>query len=88
MRMYEDFCGIKVLSYCVMSNHFHILLEIPPQMDAVDLSDEEFLAKLSSVYSADYVKEVKKWMQKYNKDQATKVMRERVKYLFECCVSC
>ena len=64
MRMYEDFCGIKVLSFCVMSNHFHILLEIPPQMDVVELSDDEFLAKLSSVYSVDYVKEVKKWVQR------------------------
>jgi putative transposase len=44
--MYEEFCGVRVLSYCVMSNHFHILLEIPPRMDVVDLSDEEFLAKL------------------------------------------
>ncbi|NJM39204.1 MAG: hypothetical protein HC845_15880, partial [Akkermansiaceae bacterium] len=30
MRMYENFSGCRVLSYCVMSNHFHILLEVPP----------------------------------------------------------
>ena len=24
MRMYENFSGCRVLSYCVMSNHFHI----------------------------------------------------------------
>ena len=26
MREYERFCGVKVVTYCVMSNHFHILL--------------------------------------------------------------
>ena len=30
MRMQENFSGCRVLSYCVMSNHFHILLEVPP----------------------------------------------------------
>ena len=28
MRMYENFSGCRVLSYCVMSNHFHILPEV------------------------------------------------------------
>ena len=32
MRMIENFSGCKVLSYCVMSNHFHVLLEVPPQV--------------------------------------------------------
>ena len=27
MRMYENFSGCRVLSYCIMSNHIHILLE-------------------------------------------------------------
>jgi REP element-mobilizing transposase RayT len=83
MRMYEEFCGVRVLSYCVMSNHFHILLEIPPRMDVVDLSDEAFLAKLGSIYSDLYVKEVKSLMQKINKNQAPKVMRElKAKYTY------
>jgi putative transposase len=30
MRMQENFSGCRVLSYCIMSNHFHILLEVPP----------------------------------------------------------
>jgi hypothetical protein len=29
MRRYEAFSQVKVLTYCVMSNHFHILLEVP-----------------------------------------------------------
>jgi putative transposase len=29
MRLYERFCGVRVLTYCIMSNHFHILVEVP-----------------------------------------------------------
>jgi putative transposase len=83
MRQYEEFCGVRVLSYCVMSNHFHILLEIPPRMDVLELSDEDFLAKLSKIYSNVYVKEVKKLMQRLNKNQAPKAMRElKAKYTY------
>lgn len=49
MRMAENFSGCRVLSYCVMSNHFHVLLEVPPRVAAVGEyvlpyeSDEEAL---------------------------------------------
>jgi REP element-mobilizing transposase RayT len=29
MRLYERYCGVRVLTFCVMSNHFHILLSVP-----------------------------------------------------------
>jgi hypothetical protein len=29
MREYEAFCGVRVLTYCILSNHFHILVEVP-----------------------------------------------------------
>ncbi len=49
-RMYENFSGCRVLSYCVMSNHFHLLLEVPPMADG-GLSDEELLQRLGGLYS-------------------------------------
>jgi hypothetical protein len=30
LRMYEKFSGCRVTSYCLMDNHFHLLLEVPP----------------------------------------------------------
>jgi putative transposase len=42
MRMYENFSGCRILSYCVMSNHFHLLLEVPP-MPVGGLTDEALL---------------------------------------------
>jgi len=29
MRRYEGLCGVKVLTHCVMGNHFHVLVEVP-----------------------------------------------------------
>ena len=59
MRMQENFSGCRVLSYCVMSNHFHILLEVPP-MPTGGISDEVLLKRLSAISSEAYVAEVAK----------------------------
>ena len=57
MRMTENFTGCRVLSYCFMSNHFHILLEVPPP-SANPVSDEVLLKRLKVFYSDWKVKEV------------------------------
>ncbi|MFZ9933116.1 MAG: transposase [Chthoniobacterales bacterium] len=49
MRMQENFTGCRVLTYCVMSNHFHILLEVPPMPEG-GLTDAELLKRLSACY--------------------------------------
>jgi REP element-mobilizing transposase RayT len=45
MRMYENFSGNRVLSYCFMCNHIHLLVEITPR-PAGGLTDEELLGRL------------------------------------------
>jgi REP element-mobilizing transposase RayT len=59
MRMYENFSGCRVLSYCIMSNHFHILLEVPP-MPLGGISDEVLLKRLSAIYTEAVVAAVAK----------------------------
>jgi len=59
LRMYENFTGCRILSYCIMSNHFHILLEVPP-MPAGGISDEEFVKRLRAIYSDGLVGSVAK----------------------------
>jgi REP element-mobilizing transposase RayT len=63
MRMQENFSGCRVLSYCVMSNHFHLLLEVPP-MPVGGISDEELLKRLSAIYNEAVVAEVAKELTK------------------------
>ncbi len=29
VRFYERFCKVRVVAYCLMSNHFHLLVEVP-----------------------------------------------------------
>ena len=59
MRMYENFSGCRVLSYCLMCNHVHLLLEVPPMQEG-GLSDEELLKRLRAIYSQAFVAEVAK----------------------------
>ena len=54
MRKCETFYGLKVLSYCVMSNHFHILVEVPKEEEEINISDEEFLRRVKAMYSSSY----------------------------------
>jgi putative transposase len=61
MRMCEKFTGCRVLSYCVMSNHFHILLEVPP-MPVAGISDAELFERLGAFYSEAKVAEIAKEM--------------------------
>ena len=50
MREYETFCEVRVLTYCLMSNHFHILVEVPKRPDPEQLpSAERVLEKLGAL---------------------------------------
>jgi len=59
MRMYENFTGCRVVSYCLMCNHIHLLLEVPPMVEG-GLSDGELLERLAVLYSEAFVAEVAK----------------------------
>ena len=69
MRVYEKFSGCRVTSYCLMDNHFHLLLEVPPMpknglsdadLSNAGLSDTELLQRLSSLYNEAFVATVAK----------------------------
>jgi len=42
-----DFCGVRVLTYCVMSNHFHVLVEVP---NVENVSDAELMRRYKVLY--------------------------------------
>jgi len=48
MRKLERFMGVRILTYCIMSNHFHILLEV---VDNQEIGDEEILRRIHEFYS-------------------------------------
>jgi putative transposase len=50
MKRLARFCEVKVVTHCVMSNHFHVLVRVPPRRDSKLVSDEELLVKLREFY--------------------------------------
>ena len=66
LRMYERFSGCRILSYCLMSNHLHVLLEVPPgceKGEVLGLSDAELLRRLGGLYSRNHTNLVGKEIQ-------------------------
>lgn len=57
IRLYERFTGVRVLAHCCMSNHFHLLLEVPSRAE-LELSDQELLERLRLLYSEVAVGEI------------------------------
>ncbi len=35
LRAYEEFCGVQVLTFCVMSNPFHVLVHVPKRPETM-----------------------------------------------------
>ena len=81
MRVYERFSGCRVTAYCLMDNHFHLLLEVPPQHPE-GLSDEDLLQRLSAIYPkasvADVAKELANARQKVADGWANQEIVEKI----------
>jgi REP element-mobilizing transposase RayT len=77
VRMYENFSGCRVLSYCLMSNHFHLLLEVPPR-PVGGLSDEQLLQRLAGLYPEAFVAEVAAELAEARQQVAAGVAEESV----------
>ncbi|MDR2676398.1 MAG: transposase, partial [Opitutaceae bacterium] len=42
-----DYCGVQILTYTILSNHFHVLVRVPP---AAEISDVELLRRYHVMY--------------------------------------
>jgi REP element-mobilizing transposase RayT len=59
LRNQEAFTGVRIVTYCLMSNHFHLLLEVPDRETLAPLDEEGLLAVLPRLYPGDVVEGVK-----------------------------
>jgi len=64
LRNQEAFTGVRVVTYCLMSNHFHLLLEVPDRETLPPLDEEGLLAVLPSLYPGDVVEGVKQELER------------------------
>jgi len=82
LRQYEAFCQVRVYTWCIMSNHFHILVEIPeaPEDRGKSWSDEKFLRHVSIVYFGKYYAAIQKeltTLRKEGRDREAEEFRDR-----------
>ena len=49
LRQVESFSGVRVVTWTILSNHFHVLLEVVPA-PAVELTDDEILERCRALY--------------------------------------
>lgn len=75
MRLYEDFCSVRVVSYCLMSNHFHIVLEVTKRPEVLP-TDEELFAKLGLLYRPAEVNKLRQRLAQLTGEKAA-AFRER-----------
>ena len=69
MRMMEKFSGCRIVSYCLMCNHIHLLVEVPPA-PVGGISDAELLERLRAIYHEAFVAEVAMELKKARRDVA------------------
>ena len=47
IRYMAKFCGVEILTYCIMTNHFHVLVRVPGR---VEIKDAELVKRFSILY--------------------------------------
>ena len=59
LRNHEAFTGVRVVTYCLMSNHFHLLIEVPDRETMAPLGEQELLEVLPLLYDSETVEGIK-----------------------------
>jgi REP element-mobilizing transposase RayT len=80
MREYEAFCEVRVVTFCIMSNHFHLLVEVPQRPEALP-SDEELLRRverLSGLAGGGATRQMLERFRRQRQDEAAEELRERL----------
>jgi hypothetical protein len=64
LRNQEVFTGVRIVTYCLMSNHFHLLLEVPDRDTLPPLDEDGLLAVLPLLYPGEVVEGVKQELER------------------------
>jgi hypothetical protein len=84
MHRLAAFSGINVLTYCVMDNHFHILLEVPVQ--DINMADEEIFRRMRFVCDQHTVRTYKVALERARKEgdfAKVTLLRDKMLYRME-----
>ena len=67
-RSQAAFAGIEIVTFCLLSNHFHILVGVPKRPEG-RLGEEEFFTRLGALYSRGRVRELHRQWKDLPEDQ-------------------
>ena len=79
MRALEAFCRVRVLTFCVMGNHFHVLVEVPERPEK-DPGDGELIEHLGTLYGGRKLAEIRWQLEQYRgqgNHAAAEALRQR-----------
>ena len=62
LRRAEKFSGVEVITWAMLSNHFHIVVHIPEKPP--EITDEVFRERLKALYSREEIDEIRATMQR------------------------
>jgi len=79
MHDYAAFCGVKLLSWVVMSNHFHILVEVPP-VDKENMTPEEVFERLGYIWGEEYMEKARVLFNQCKTEEAVRAFCDNVTY--------
>lgn len=71
MRRLEAFSGNRVITYCIMSNHFHLLVETPDREAILPQNDQQLLARVKALYGERYATLIRRELEDCAKDGRT-----------------
>lgn len=75
LRRAEFFSGVKIINYCVMDNHFHLLLKVPKRRE---VSDDELLGRIRVLYGETKAKNIlTRWEVLHKAGNDSLIQRER-----------
>ena len=77
MRRVADFSGVEVLTYTVLDNHFHLLIQVP---ERVDISDAELLRRMRLIYREGVVAEFERELAEAENELEARLLRKRYLY--------
>ena len=81
MRGYEAFCGVRLVTFCIMSNHVHLLVEVPRRPAPADFpSDAELVKRLRQAdcrHEAATLEQDLQRLRREGRNEAAEQLRER-----------
>jgi len=67
MLRQSEFSGVEILTYCLMGNHFHILVRVP---ERPELPEGEVLRRVALIWSPKRMKRFRKTLERHRKNKA------------------